>query len=85
MTLGQANDRTTERLQREMAPKDPDMVMTPNWSPNIGVHKVSWNNSNGIHNAGWLASGTASGLGRVEWVQGRFSGDKVLIDDEVMM
>lgn len=40
------------------------------WSPQVGIHRCTWNNAAGLGQAGWMASGGASGLGRVEWVQG---------------
>jgi len=47
------------------------------WSLNVAVHKVCWNNNNGLGRAGWAASGTASGLGRIDIIRGRFLHDKV--------
>lgn len=40
------------------------------WSPQVSIHRCTWNNAGGLGQAGWMASGGASGLGRVEWVQG---------------
>lgn len=44
------------------------------WSPQVGIHRCTWNNAGGLGQAGWMASGGASGLGRVEWVQGVWRG-----------
>ena len=51
---------------------DPSIVKTGEWSPHVGVHCVSWQNGGGIGRAGLLASGTASGQGRVDVIEGRF-------------
>lgn len=40
------------------------------WSPEVGIHRCVWNNAGGLGQAGWVASGGASGVGRVEWVEG---------------
>jgi transcription factor C subunit 6 len=42
------------------------------WPTQVGVHRVSWNSGNGFSAAGLLGSGTASGLGRVDWLEGRW-------------
>jgi transcription factor C subunit 6 len=42
------------------------------WSLNVAIHKVCWNNNNGLGRAGWAASGSASGIGRVDIIRGRF-------------
>ncbi|KIR62394.1 hypothetical protein I314_03334 [Cryptococcus bacillisporus CA1873] len=44
------------------------------WSPQVGIHRCTWNNAAGLGQAGWMASGGASGLGRVEWVEGIWRG-----------
>lgn len=44
------------------------------WSPQVGIHRCTWNNAAGLGQAGWMASGGASGLGRVEWVEGVWRG-----------
>ncbi|EIW71800.1 hypothetical protein TREMEDRAFT_27087 [Tremella mesenterica DSM 1558] len=56
---------------------DPRVSKTVHWSPRVGVHRVRWNDSNGLKNAGWFVSGTASGLGRVECLKGRFVNGRV--------
>lgn len=42
------------------------------WSPEVGVTRVAWNQGNGLANACWLASATASGLCRVDWLVGKW-------------
>lgn len=51
---------------------NPIVIKTGNWSPHVGVHRSCWNNNGGLGKAGWISSGTASGLGRVDIVHGRF-------------
>lgn len=49
------------------------------WPASVSVTKVAWNEGGGLAGAGLLASGTASGLCRVDWLgsggQGRWWGD----------
>jgi len=40
------------------------------------VQRVAWNNGNGLGGAPLLASATGSGLGRVDWLVGRWIKDK---------
>ena len=47
------------------------------WPTQVGVHKVAWNCGNGLEAAGLLASGTASGLGRVDFLEGRWFENRV--------
>ncbi|KAI6153788.1 hypothetical protein BKA82DRAFT_4093973 [Pisolithus tinctorius] len=47
------------------------------WSPEIGVHRVTWNCGNGLGYASLLASGSGSGLCRVDWLRGRWFKDRV--------
>lgn len=42
------------------------------WPPLIGVHRVVWNSGNGLSGASLLGSATASGLCRVDWLEGRW-------------
>jgi transcription factor C subunit 6 len=42
------------------------------WPWQIGIHRVVWNGGNGLGAAGMLASATASGICRVDWLQGRW-------------
>ncbi len=41
------------------------------WPVEVGVHRVAWHSGGGLHSAPLLASGTASGLCRIEWMRGR--------------
>ncbi|KAI0086148.1 hypothetical protein BDY19DRAFT_996057 [Irpex rosettiformis] len=50
------------------------------WSPEVGVTRVCWNNGNGLANASLLASATASGLCRVDWLTGRWAKSRVPYD-----
>jgi transcription factor C subunit 6 len=52
-------------------------VGTGAWSPEVGIHCVTWNSGNGISNAHLLASATGSGLCRVDWLSGRWFRDRV--------
>jgi transcription factor C subunit 6 len=38
---------------------------------------VVWNNGNGLANASLLASATASGLCRVDWLEGRWAKSRI--------
>jgi transcription factor C subunit 6 len=49
-----------------------DVSGTGTWPTQVGVHRVSWNSGNGLSAAGLLGSGTASGLGRVDCLEGRW-------------
>jgi transcription factor C subunit 6 len=51
---------------------NPTVAKSGDWSPHVAVHRVCWNNNNGLGRAGWIASGTASGLGRIDIIRGRF-------------
>jgi transcription factor C subunit 6 len=42
------------------------------WSPEVSVHRVAWNDGGGLAGTPWLASATASGLCRVDWLEGRW-------------
>ncbi|WVQ84912.1 hypothetical protein IAT38_007075 [Cryptococcus sp. DSM 104549] len=62
----------------------PLLIKTAAWSPHVGLHRVCWN-VNGLGVAGWVASGGAAGLGRVEWVEGRWkNGDSLVKYKEEM-
>ena len=50
------------------------------WSPEVSVTRVSWNDGNGIAGASFLASATASGLCRIEWLAGRWAKTRVPYD-----
>ncbi|WWC64454.1 uncharacterized protein I303_107064 [Kwoniella dejecticola CBS 10117] len=52
------------------------LIKTAAWRPEVGIHKAVWNDACGLGKAGWVASGGASGLGRVEWIEGRWRGGR---------
>ncbi|KAF7986658.1 hypothetical protein HWV62_26496 [Athelia sp. TMB] len=52
-------------------------VATGVWPPIVGVHRVVWNSGNGFNGASLLASGTASGLCRVDNLRGRWIRDRI--------
>jgi transcription factor C subunit 6 len=64
------------------------MDVTPSgaWPGHVAVHCVAWHPS--LRRAPLLASGTASGLARVDWVEGgwtapmRYTGGKRSVNDE---
>ena len=47
------------------------------WPHEASVLSTRWNSCNGLENASWLASGTASGLVRIDWLQGRWFKDTI--------
>ncbi|KAL0946421.1 hypothetical protein HGRIS_012644 [Hohenbuehelia grisea] len=51
-------------------------VGTDAWPQEVGIHRVVWNNGNGLSAAGMLASGTASGLCRIDLLAGRWNKDR---------
>jgi len=56
---------------------NPLVAKSGDWPVEVGVHKICWNNNNGLGRANWIASGTASGLCRIDIVRGRFLGGRV--------
>lgn len=64
------------REKKEDADAVGSSTSTGVWPPEIGVHRVTWNNGNGLGGAPLLASATASGLCRVDWLMGRWIKDK---------
>ena len=55
------------------------MPATPTgvWPPVISIHLVAWNCGNGLANASLLGSATASGMCRVDWLEGRWMKGKI--------
>lgn len=47
------------------------------WPHEVSIISVCWNSCNGLENAPWLASGTVSGLVRIDWLQGRWFRDTI--------
>lgn len=52
-------------------------ISTGAWPTEVALHRTTWNAGNGMANAGLLASGTASGLVRIDNLWGRFMKNKV--------
>lgn len=50
------------------------------WPPEVGVHRAVWNGGNGLAGAPWLASATASGLCRVDFLRGKWLYNRVPYD-----
>lgn len=48
-------------------------VSTGAWPPEVSVTRVTWQSGSGLAQAPLLASASASGLCRVDWLLGRFS------------
>ncbi|KAK7051012.1 hypothetical protein VNI00_005124 [Paramarasmius palmivorus] len=74
----ETQEKPTAGLEKAKAKKKPNgpngngQAHTGAWPREVGIHVVRWNSSNGPANAGLLASGTASGLCRVDWIWGRW-------------
>ncbi|KAF8316837.1 hypothetical protein DL93DRAFT_2056052 [Clavulina sp. PMI_390] len=47
------------------------------WPAEVGIHRVAWHNGGGYGCVGLLASGTASGLVRIDWLEGRWLYGKI--------
>jgi len=56
---------------------DIDKSSSSAWPQQVGIHRVAWNSGNGLAAAGMLASATASGICRVDWLQGRWLKGKI--------
>ncbi|KIP08890.1 hypothetical protein PHLGIDRAFT_68606 [Phlebiopsis gigantea 11061_1 CR5-6] len=50
------------------------------WPPEVGIHRAVWNGGNGLASAPWLASATASGLCRVDFLRGKWLHNRVPYD-----
>ncbi|KAG8217927.1 hypothetical protein J3R82DRAFT_6093 [Butyriboletus roseoflavus] len=70
------NTKGKAQEEKEDAEASGRSTSTGVWPPDIGVTRVAWNNGNGLGGAPLLASATASGLCRVDWVMGRWIKDK---------
>ncbi|WWC94831.1 hypothetical protein V866_001681 [Kwoniella sp. B9012] len=76
-TLENATSRRPPNIAKRATHDPPThLLKTAAWRPEVGIHKVTWNDGCGLARAGWLASGGASGLGRVEWIEGRWRGGR---------
>jgi transcription factor C subunit 6 len=70
-------DRFAAKKARSKNPEVTLAQMNPGaWAPEVSVQRVTWNNGNGLGNCQLLASGTASGLCRIDWVGGRWFKDQ---------
>ncbi|EIW84695.1 WD40 repeat-like protein [Coniophora puteana RWD-64-598 SS2] len=68
------------RMLENFLPKESDEttnISTGAWSPSISVTRVAWHSGAGLAGACLLASSTASGLCRVDWLVGRWHRDRV--------
>lgn len=54
------------------------------WAPEVSVTTVSWNSGSGLEYASLLASGTASGLVRIDDVKGRWFRGNVPYGGDIM-
>jgi len=80
-----AQTRQKEGQVKSRGHKDPaqsekaeyDREGSGSWPPEVGVHRVAWNTSNGMTKCQLLASGTASGLCRIDSLWGRFHRNRV--------
>lgn len=52
-------------------------MSTGAWAPEVSVTRVTWQSGAGIARAPLLASATASGICRVDWLLGRFDKNRV--------
>ena len=63
----EAQERTSSGKNTQETSKSSSAL----WPTAIGVQRVSWNSGGGLARAPLLASGTGSGLCRVDWLLGR--------------
>lgn len=68
--------RMLDYLKPKEVPRDPTKA-TGAWSPQVSITRVAWNQGNGLANAPWLASATASGLCRVDWLAGKWVNERL--------
>ncbi|KAK0439584.1 hypothetical protein EV421DRAFT_2010452 [Armillaria borealis] len=57
--------------------KNPGSTSIGSWPRQVGIQRVVWNEGNGLASAGMLASATASGLCRIDFLEGRWMKDKI--------
>jgi len=72
-------DRSSSAKVASTKPRVTDLntSATGAWSPQVSVTCTRWNDGCGIGQASLLASSTASGLCRIDWLPGRFHDDRV--------
>ena len=68
-------DRSSTITRAERAAPPP--VGTGAWPPVVGVVRVAWHSGAGLTSAPLLASATASGLCRVDYLEGRWMREKL--------
>lgn len=76
MSLDAASAGHLANKKKGYSANDPSIVKTGNWPVQVGIHRAAWNDVN-LGKGGWLVSGGASGLGRVDFVEGRFARGRV--------
>lgn len=52
-------------------------VNTGAWPPEVSVTRVTWQSGSGLARGPLLASATASGLCRIDWLLGRFDKNRI--------
>ena len=52
-------------------------VGTGAWPPEVGIHRVVWNDGNGLAGTPLLASASASGLCRIDWLVGKWGREPI--------
>ena len=57
--------------------KNPGSTSIGSWPRQVGIQRVVWNEGNGLASAGMLASATASGLCRIDFLEGRWMKGKI--------
>jgi|ERR1700722_6675156 len=82
ISVQETNDKGTTAAKNKMKERETSDnglsgASTGVWPQQAGIHRVVWNDGNGLAAAGLLASGTASGICRVDWLQGRWMKGKV--------
>lgn len=73
-TFGRKLGKSGEGIR---GPKEGFKTATPIWPLEISITRLAWNDANGIGRAGMLASGSASGLCRIDFMQGYKDGAKL--------
>lgn len=69
-------DRSSATMRAKKGAPTPE-VGTGAWSANISVLQVTWNSGGGLTGAPLLASSTASGLCRVDYLPGRWINERL--------
>lgn len=79
--IQELNERAQAAAKNPRRPNDAEILQDVRdrdgsgvWPVQVGVHRVAWHSGGGLHSAPLLASGTASGLCRIDWMKGRGQG-----------